>query len=150
MSASAAFMSKVRAATGRKRDNGVQHQNVFAYYLPSPVNYREHPACTKVCPSGAMHKRDDGFVVVNEEVCIGCRYCHMAARYGAPQYNAAKGHMTVSATAVMTGGGRQETDLRNFARCGRWILARIDEPRKKHAELAAVPCRVAARAFHFA
>ncbi|EDV9796881.1 dimethyl sulfoxide reductase subunit B, partial [Salmonella enterica subsp. enterica serovar Livingstone] len=49
---------------------------------------------TKVCPSGAMHKRDDGFVVVNEEVCIGCRYCHMACPYGAPQYNAAKGHMT--------------------------------------------------------
>ncbi|MDI8751965.1 4Fe-4S binding protein, partial [Salmonella enterica subsp. enterica serovar Montevideo] len=30
----------------------------------------------------------------NEEVCIGCRYCHMACPYGAPQYNAAKGHMT--------------------------------------------------------
>ncbi|KLF42092.1 4Fe-4S binding protein, partial [Klebsiella aerogenes] len=25
-------------------------------------------------------------VVVNEEVCIGCRYCHMACPYGAPQY----------------------------------------------------------------
>ncbi|WP_431733909.1 4Fe-4S dicluster domain-containing protein, partial [Klebsiella pneumoniae] len=54
----------------------------------------EDPACTKVCPSGAMHKREDGFVVVNEEVCIGCRYCHMACPYGAPQYNADKGHMT--------------------------------------------------------
>ena len=41
-----------------------------------------------------MHKRDDGFVVVDEDVCIGCRYCHMACPYGAPQYNAAKGHMT--------------------------------------------------------
>jgi Fe-S-cluster-containing dehydrogenase component len=41
-----------------------------------------------------MHKREDGFVVVDEDVCIGCRYCHMACPYGAPQYNAAKGHMT--------------------------------------------------------
>ncbi|WP_420907107.1 4Fe-4S dicluster domain-containing protein [Yersinia bercovieri] len=32
--------------------------------------------------------------MVDEEVCIGCRYCHMACPYGAPQYNAAKGHMT--------------------------------------------------------
>ena len=41
-----------------------------------------------------MHKREDGFVVVDEDVCIGCRYCHMACPYGAPQYNAEKGHMT--------------------------------------------------------
>ncbi|MDI5422565.1 dimethylsulfoxide reductase subunit B, partial [Salmonella enterica subsp. enterica serovar Kentucky] len=77
-----------------QEDNGVWHQNVFAYYLSISCNHCEDPACTKVCPSGAMHKRDDGFVVVNEEVCIGCRYCHMACPYGAPQYNAAKGHMT--------------------------------------------------------
>ncbi|VEB91607.1 anaerobic dimethyl sulfoxide reductase subunit C [Klebsiella quasipneumoniae] len=77
-----------------QEDNGVWNQNVFAYYLSIACNHCEDPACTKVCPSGAMHKREDGFVVVNEEVCIGCRYCHMACPYGAPQYNADKGHMT--------------------------------------------------------
>ena len=76
-----------------QEDNGVWHQNVFAYYLSIACNHCEDPACTKVCPSGAMHKRDDGFVVVDEDVCIGCRYCHMACPYGAPQYNAAKGHI---------------------------------------------------------
>ncbi|VUC87285.1 anaerobic dimethyl sulfoxide reductase subunit B [Salmonella sp. NCTC 11881] len=88
----AAFMS-MRAATGRKITASGTRTS-FAYYLSISCNHCEDPACTKVCPSGAMHKRDDGFVVVNEEVCIGCRYCHMACPYGAPQYNAAKGHMT--------------------------------------------------------
>lgn len=41
-----------------------------------------------------MHKNEDGFVIVNEEICIGCRYCHMACPYDAPQYDAQKGHMT--------------------------------------------------------
>ena len=39
-------------------------------------------------------KNADGFVIVNEEICIGCRYCHMACPYDAPQYDAQKGHMT--------------------------------------------------------
>ena len=71
--------------------DGCWHQDVFAYYMSISCNHCSAPACTKVCPTGAMHKNEDGFVIVNEEICIGCRYCHMACSYDAPQYDAQKG-----------------------------------------------------------
>lgn len=75
-------------------NDGCWHQDVFAYYMSISCNHCSDPACTKVCPTGAMHKNTDGFVIVDEETCIGCRYCHMACPYDAPQFDAKKGHMT--------------------------------------------------------
>lgn len=121
-----------------QEDNGVWRQNVFAYYLSIACNHCEDPACTKVCPSGAMHKRDDGFVVVDEDVCIGCRYCHMACPYGAPQYNAAKGHMTkCDGCHDRVADGKKPVCVES---CPLRALdfGPIDELRKKHGDLAAV------------
>ncbi|HDR1500198.1 TPA: dimethylsulfoxide reductase subunit B [Pasteurella multocida] len=78
----------------QQQANGCWQHNVFAYYLSISCNHCDNPACVSVCPTGAMHKTEDGFVIVNEAICIGCRYCHMACPYDAPQYDAMKGNMT--------------------------------------------------------
>ncbi|MFK3557681.1 DMSO/selenate family reductase complex B subunit [Pasteurella multocida] len=78
----------------QQQANGCWQHNVFAYYLSISCNHCDNPACVSVCPTGAMHKTEDGFVIVNEAICIGCRYCHMACPYEAPQYDAMRGHMT--------------------------------------------------------
>ena len=71
-----------------KQINDTWKQNVFAYYVSMSCNHCSNPACTKACPTGAMQKREqDGLVVVDKTLCIGCRYCEMACPYGAPQYN---------------------------------------------------------------
>jgi anaerobic dimethyl sulfoxide reductase subunit B (iron-sulfur subunit) len=41
-----------------------------------------------------MFKAEDGTVQIDEEKCIGCRYCEWACPYGAPQFNEEAGVMT--------------------------------------------------------
>ena len=67
---------------------------VFTYYTSMACNHCDNPVCVQVCPTTAMTKRDDGTVFVDDAKCVGCRYCEWACPYGAPQFNAATGHMT--------------------------------------------------------
>ena len=41
-----------------------------------------------VCPTGASYKRaEDGIVLVNEDICIGCKLCSWACPYGAREFD---------------------------------------------------------------
>ncbi len=73
-----------------------------------------------------------------EDVCIGCRYCHMACPYGAPQYNAEKGHMTkCDGCYSRVAEGKQPICVES---CPLRALefGPIEELRQKHGTLAAV------------
>jgi len=52
-------------------------------FLVRPCQHCDEAACEKVCPVGARHTReDDGIVLTDYEICIGCRYCQVACPYG--------------------------------------------------------------------
>jgi len=53
------------------------------YSLPVMCQHCESPPCADVCPTGASFKREDGIVLVDRHICIGCRYCMMACPYKA-------------------------------------------------------------------
>jgi len=64
---------------------------LFAAYLAEPCYHCANPACVKVCPSGAISKRDlDGIVVVDPEKCLGqdeCgALCLKACPWDVPQF----------------------------------------------------------------
>ncbi|MBI3362992.1 MAG: 4Fe-4S dicluster domain-containing protein [Chloroflexi bacterium] len=65
-----------------------EYPHVRRHFLPVLCNHCENPPCTEVCPVGATWKRqEDGIVVVDYDICIGCRYCIAACPYGARYFD---------------------------------------------------------------
>jgi anaerobic dimethyl sulfoxide reductase subunit B (iron-sulfur subunit) len=78
----------------------IQHEgqmvpsSVYAYQVSAACMHCQNAICTQVCPAAAISKRADGIVLIDQNKCIGCRYCSWACPYGAPQFNEDMGVMT--------------------------------------------------------
>ncbi len=56
-------------------------------HLPNPCMMCEDPPCEAVCPVGATFRTDEGLVLIDQEVCIGCRTCMAACPYESRYFN---------------------------------------------------------------
>ncbi|MGH7103863.1 MAG: 4Fe-4S dicluster domain-containing protein [Acetobacteraceae bacterium] len=57
-------------------------------HFPRSCLHCDEPACVTVCPTGASYKRaEDGIVLVNADLCIGCKLCSWACPYGAREFD---------------------------------------------------------------
>ena len=70
----------IRKVTLKDKNNGRETS------LPVMCQPCESPPCVDVCPTGASFKRDDGIVLVDKHICIGCRYCMMACPFKARSF----------------------------------------------------------------
>lgn len=51
----------------------------------------ENPPCVDTCPAGAIEKREDGIVILNEDECTGCASCVDACPYNAISFSDQEG-----------------------------------------------------------
>jgi Fe-S-cluster-containing dehydrogenase component len=55
------------------------------------IEVLEDPPCAEACSAEAIRKRDDGIVVLDDQLCTGCQTCLEACPYGVIAFDGERG-----------------------------------------------------------
>ena len=82
--------------------------------------------CATVCPVDCFYTTNDGVVLHDKDICIGCGYCFYACPFGAPQFpetGAFGSRGKMDKCTFCAGGPETDTSSAEFRKYGRNRLA---------------------------
>ncbi len=65
--------------------------NLTQNFVAGNCMHCAYPPCVQVCPTAASYQRADGLVLIDQDKCIGCRFCIEACPYGARYFDESRG-----------------------------------------------------------
>lgn len=69
----------------------VKGNNRNPWFLMVQCQHCANPPCATVCPTNATYRREDGVVLIDERLCVGCKYCIQACPYQARVFDHERG-----------------------------------------------------------
>jgi Fe-S-cluster-containing dehydrogenase component len=76
------FLIQVDTQSGGEKDTPKgKFPNLEMNFLPYTCNHCNNPPCVEVCPTDALIKREEGPVILEKELCNGCKACMNACPY---------------------------------------------------------------------
>jgi len=108
-----------------------------AQCLPVQCQHCANAPCETVCPTGATYRTKDGVVLVNDKLCVGCRYCEVACPYQARRFDHERGVVDKCWLCLdyVLGGG--EPACVHACLQGARLFGQLDNPDSQVARLVA-------------
>lgn len=82
--------------------------------------------CAAVCPVDCFYTTDDGIVLHDKDLCIGCGYCFYACPFGAPQFSeqgAFNARSKMDKCTFCAGGPPADNSVEEYRKYGRNRIA---------------------------
>lgn len=107
------------------------------WFLVVQCQHCQNPPCASVCPTRATYKHETGVVLINEKLCVGCKYCEVACPYQARTFDEERG--VVDKCWLCLDWAMEGKDPACVQSCilGARIFGRLDDPNSEVSKLIA-------------
>ena len=107
------------------------------WFLPVQCQHCADAPCARVCPTRATYHHESGVVLINEKLCVGCKYCAQACPYQARTYDEERGVMDKCWLCLDWVSEGKDPACVQACVLGARIFGRLDDPNSEVAQLVA-------------